>query len=161
MKARNLIALLCLSAVAVPAAAQNANDRCEGVMSAGAVQLVVHNTNIRSASGEVAVTVYPDNPRRFLASGGRLLRVRMPAVAGTTPACFWLQPGVYAIATYHDANKNRDFDRTKVGMPAEGYGFSNDAPTRFSLPSFDTVRFSLPPAGRTLRIKMRYPGDKP
>jgi uncharacterized protein (DUF2141 family) len=33
-------------------------------------------------------------------------------------------------------------DRNAVGMPIEGYGFSNDAPTKFAAPSFDAVRFT-------------------
>lgn len=142
--------------LAVPTAGL-ADDLCEGGAGGAKVKLTVHNVGLRSAAGEVAVTVYPDDPRRFLAHHGKLLRARVPAVLPVTSACFWVQPGVYAVAVYHDQNGNHDFDRNAIGMPVEGYGFSNDAPTRFSLPAFDTVRFRVPPTGQTIRVKMRYP----
>lgn len=123
----------------------------------GAAKLTVATSSLRSAEGEVAVTVYPDDPKRFLAKGGKLARVRTSAVQPVTRACFWLPPGAYAVAVYHDENGNRAFDRTMLGVPREGYGFSNDAPASNGLPSFASVRFRLPAAGRTINVHMRYP----
>lgn len=151
--------LLPLAGIAALWAAEPAlaGDACAGKPGGGAVQLTVRNVALRDAEGQVAVTLYPDNPRRFLAPRGKLLRLRVPAAAPTTSVCFWVQPGFYAVAVYHDQNADRDFNRNLVGMPAEGFGFSNDAPTRFSLPSFDAVRFRVPAGGRTITVKMRYP----
>jgi uncharacterized protein (DUF2141 family) len=137
---------------AVPAAAQAA---CEGAPGAGKVRLTVAATSLRNAKGEVAVTVYPDDRKRFLAKGGKLLRARVPSMAPTTEACFWLAPGHYAVATYHDENGDRDFNRTLFAIK-EGFGFSNDAPTTFGIPSFEKVRFALGAQGGTVRVKTRY-----
>ena len=38
-----------------------------------------------------------------------------------------LAPGTYAIKLFHDANGNGQLDTNAVGMPVEGYGFSNNA----------------------------------
>jgi uncharacterized protein (DUF2141 family) len=149
-----LAGLVALLASAEPAAAK---DACEGTPGSGAVKLTVQVVHLRSAKGQVTVTVYPDDPHRFLAHHAKLLRQRVPAALPVTSSCFWLRPGVYALALYHDENQNGDFDRNPVGIPVEGFGFSNDAPTRFSLPAFDAVRFRLPPEGRTMRVTMRYP----
>jgi len=137
-------------------AGANAAERCEGQAGAFSVKLNVETTNLRAAQGEVAVTVYPDDVRRFLARGGKLARVRSPAVLPVTRACFWLPAGDYAVAVYHDADGDHDFARDGLGRPIEGYGFSNDAPARMGLPAFADVRFHLPPGGRTIRVKMRY-----
>src|SRR5262245_28925607 len=95
----------------------------ECVGEPGATKLMVHVSGLRSAKGMVAVTLYPDEPRRFLAPKGKLLRDRPPAKTPTTTACFYLpKPGHYAIAVYHDENGDRDFNRTIIGMPAEGFG---------------------------------------
>ena len=67
------------------------------------------------------------------------------------------QPGVYALAIYHDENASRNFDRTGIGLPAEGYGFSNNPATLAGLPSFRSVRLNVPKAGLTTRIQMKYP----
>ncbi|RAK52790.1 DUF2141 domain-containing protein [Phenylobacterium deserti] len=157
MKARTLSPLLVAAAVLAAAAPALAQDDCVGQSGDGAAKLTVETTGMRDAQGEIAVTVYPDDPRRFMARGGKLLRARVRTDLPTTSACFWLPSGVYAVAVYHDRNENRDFDRNRLGRPAEGFGFSNDAPTRFGLPSFDQARFRLPPVGRTLKIKMHYP----
>ena len=135
-------------------AARESGD-CEGRPSA--TRLIVQVGHLKSNQGEVAVTLYPSDPRRFLAPRGKLLRVRARAVTPMTQACFYLpKPGAYAVAVYHDANANRDFDRNSLGMPTEGYAFSNDAPTKFGVPSFDAVRFVVGPGDTTLRVTMRY-----
>lgn len=128
---------------------------CEGPPSSHILKVDV--SGLKSAKGQVAVTVYPDVPGRFLAPGGKLARVRTPAITPVTRACFHLPAaGVYAVAIYHDANADRDFNRTLIGLPAEGFGFSNDAPTETGLPSFKSVRFRTTPGETTIRIRMRY-----
>lgn len=128
---------------------------CEGKPGASMAKLTVEATTLRSGAGEVAFTVYPNDRKRFLAKGAKLARIRVPAVRPTTRGCFWLPAGVYAIAQYHDENGDHDFNRTLI-FPKEGFGFSNDAPTSIGLPSLDAVRFTLPPGGTTIRMKMRY-----
>jgi uncharacterized protein (DUF2141 family) len=128
---------------------------CVGTPGGAAVRLVVQATGVHNGAGEVAFTVYPDDRSRFLAKGGKLLRARVPARAGNTVACFWLPPGGYAIAQYHDENGDHNFNRT-LWAPKEGFGFSNDAPTSIGLPSFASARFVLPAGGTTVRMQMRY-----
>jgi len=141
-------------ASALPATAQPAPE-CEGKPSAH--RLVVQVTGLRAAVGEVAITLYPDEPKRFLAPKGKLLRVRAPARSPTTTACFFLpSAGGYAVAVYHDANADHDFNRTFTGMPAEGFGFSNDPSTKIGLPQFKSVRFLAGAGETTIRIKLRY-----
>lgn len=155
MKARTLLPVVGALLMFGLAMQARAEEQCAG-RPEGASRLVVQTTGLKTTAGEVAVTVYPDDPRRFMAPRGKLLRLRVPAAQPATHACFWLPAGAYAIAIYHDANRNRDFDRNPVGIPIEGFGFSNDAPTKFGLPSFDAVRFHLPMAGAILKIRMRY-----
>lgn len=132
-----------------------ADEGCEGVRTATAAKLSVQVNGVRSSQGEVALTVYPDNRRRFLAKGGKFARARIKAQP-TTYACFWLPQGSYALAIYHDSNRDRDFNRTLVGLPAEGFGFSNNPETKVGLPPLSAVRFSVGPAERALSIQMRY-----
>lgn len=144
---------LVLLGVLIPSAAFAQN--CTGMKSATSVKLEVEATGLRNAKGEVAFTVYNDDPKRFMAPKGKLLRARVPAVAPVTRACFWLSPGHYATTQYHDENADHDFNRT-LFVPKEGFGFSNDAPTTLGLPSLKATLFALPPEGRTVRMAMRY-----
>jgi len=64
-----------------------------------------------------------------------------------------LKPGAYAIAIYHDANNNRRFDKT-LGIPEEGFAFSNNARPRLSAPSFKraAVTVKAPRTRITIRL---------
>jgi uncharacterized protein (DUF2141 family) len=147
----SFLAIAALGSLATTAHAQ----ACAGRPGGGAVQLVVVATEMRSKDGEVAFTIYPDDKSRFLVKGGKLLRIRTPAATPQTRACFWLPPGHYALAQYHDENGDHDFNRT-LFAPKEGFGFSNDAPTSIGLPSFASARFALSAGGGTIRARMRY-----
>lgn len=146
------IALAVGGAIAAPAVAA---EGCEGIRSATSAKLSIQITGVRTAKGEVAVTLYPDDKRRFLAKGGKLARIRTKAQL-TTNACFWVAPGSYALAVYHDANGDRDFNRTLVGLPAEGFGFSNNPETKVGLPPLSSARFSVGAGERALSVQMRY-----
>jgi uncharacterized protein (DUF2141 family) len=155
MKGRTATALAFGAALALagPALADNG---CEGVKAEGSAKLVVDVQNVRSAQGEMAITVYADDKRRFLARGQKLARVRIKATAPSTTACFWLPPAYYAVAVYHDANGDRDFNRNAIGLPTEGFGFSNNPDTKIGLPPFGQVRFRLPPGEATATITLKY-----
>jgi uncharacterized protein (DUF2141 family) len=144
-----------LAAAGVPTAAV-AQDDCTG--PPGPVRLYVDVHNVRSSTGLVAVTLYADDPSRFLRRRGSLYVGRVPARAGTTRVCIHLPAtGVYALGVYHDADADRRYDRNAIGLPSEGYGFSNDAPAIFGLPSFRSVRLQVPRSGFETRVRMRYP----
>lgn len=144
-------AIVSILSVAAPALAA---ETCAGKSGPHSVSVLV--SGIRNAKGEVAITLYPDDPKRFLAPRGKLMRQRVKAEAPVTKACFFVDPGVYAIAVYHDTNADRDFNRNPVGMPTEGFGFSNDPPTKFGIPSFESVRFRFKPGQPPVAIRMRY-----
>lgn len=51
--------------------------------------------------------------------------------------------GVYAIATFHDANNNNKMDTNFVGIPKEAYAVSNNARGGLaSPPRFESARFT-------------------
>ena len=142
-----------LSLVATAQSASLASPECteEGV------PLHVAVDQLRSTDGNLTVTVYGSDPDDFLAAGAKLTRKRVPITGAMTEACLTVPaPGTYAIAVYHDENNDRDFNRTFVGLPDEGYGFSNDAPALVGLPSYDDAKFDVPADGRRLEIRMRY-----
>jgi uncharacterized protein (DUF2141 family) len=132
-----------------------ADQGCAGVRAPTSSKLTVQVAGVRPATGEVAITIYPDDKRRFLAKGGKLFRQRVRA-APTVRTCFWLPQGSYAVAVYHDRDGDRDFDRTLVGLPAEGFGFSNDPETKTGLPSLGSVRFRVGAGERVTPIQMKY-----
>jgi uncharacterized protein (DUF2141 family) len=66
-------------------------------------------------------------------------------------------PGTYAIAVLHDENSNGDMDYNIIGMPIEGYGFSNNVRARMLMaPSFKAASFEVRGEETELSIKIVY-----
>ena len=54
-----------------------------------------------------------------------------------------LKPGKYAFKYFHDENNDEEINTNFMGIPKEGYGFSNNAKGTFGPPSFDKMLFEL------------------
>ena len=154
---RFVAAALALSAAtALAASASAAPAGCLGEPSETWLNVSVEG--LRNGNGLLTIAVYPDDSRQFLAKGGPLKNNRFTAAAPVTRACVFVpKPGVYAIAVYHDEDGSRKLNRSGLGLPAEGYGFSNNPATLAGLPAFRSVRLNVPKAGLTTHIKMKYP----
>ena len=152
-----MIGLCCLVlAYALPASAWAGDATC--VAGAEQLRMQVSVAGLRNAKGEVAITLYADDRERFLAKGGKLLRQRVKAVLPLTSACFVLPAkGFYAVSVYHDANADHDFNRSFIGMPVEGFGFSRNPKTRLGLPSLDEVRVAADLGDNPVQIQLIYP----
>lgn len=147
-------AALAAPALTAPAAAAPAG--CLGNPSD--TWLTVSVDGLRNGNGLVTVALYPDSSSQFLAKGGTIKNHRFNATAPTTRACIFLpKPGVYAIAVYHDEDGSRKLNRSGLGLPAEGFGFSNNPATLAGIPAFRSVRLNVPKSGLTTHIKIRYP----
>ena len=149
-----LAALLSLGAALAAAPVRAEGSECTGYP--GPVHIFVNVHGLRSSDGLVAVSVYADDSKRFLAKRGALYVGRTPAQAPTTRICVNLpHTGTFALAVYHDRNANRRFDRTGLGLPAEPFGFSNNPSTLFGLPSFSSVRINVPRSGMSTDVLLK------
>ena len=121
-------------------------------------RIMVHVVGARSGKGEVAVTLYGSQPDRFLASGGSIARQRVPLNGATQlEACFAISgSGTYAVSIYHDENADHHFNRSLLGLPEEGYGFSNDAPTPLRAPTLREAGFHAGPGLTEVTVSLRY-----
>ena len=91
--------------------------------------------------GEIRIAIF-DSENRYLEN---------PSLADVVPASQtkieWqienLAYGQYAIAVYHDKNKNGKLDTNMLGIPLEEYGFSNNARSRFGPASWSQAKFTV------------------
>ena len=133
---------------------------CTPAASAVAAELVITVDNLRNDRGVVRLAVW-DNADGFTRHEAAIAHMKQPAVHGKVvfrvPG---LSPGRYAIATYHDEDNDGEFDRTWIGLPDEGLGFSNGAwISLFGAPSFTDSAIAVQEGVTRTRIIMRYPGD--
>ena len=137
-------------------ASASPTPNCAGPASDTWINIAIDG--VRNGNGLMAVTLYADNSRKFLVRHGSVYVGRAAAQANSMRTCIFVpQPGVYVLALYHDENGNQKFDRTGIGLPAEGYGFSNNPSTLAGLPSFRSVRLAVPHTGLATRVHMKYP----
>jgi uncharacterized protein (DUF2141 family) len=120
------------------------------------VSLTVKVQGLENDKGRVAVALFasadafPDQKRALAGQVTKITRGR----ASVTFAR--LRPGLYAVAVLHDENQNSKMDFNFLGMPLEGYGFSNDASAPFGPPSFEAAAFKLTPRNSFVPVNMRY-----
>lgn len=111
---------------------------------------------VRSQKGDVVVEIYPDNPKGFLTSRGRVGRNRAKAAPGAVVCIPAPAPGWYALVAYHDEDGDRHLSKNFLGLPTEGFGVSNNPPPALGKPSFSKVRVQVEEGETQLRIRIRY-----
>ncbi|MEY4547188.1 MAG: hypothetical protein RL685_3383 [Pseudomonadota bacterium] len=120
------------------------------------VRLTVRIAGLRNERGSVAVALFATArgfPEQQRAIAGQLARIESGRAAVTFSG---VRPGVYAVAVLHDENDNAKMDFNFLGMPLEGYGFSNDASAVLGPPSFAAAAFRLSPRPSYVAVKVRY-----
>lgn len=117
----------------------------------GAEWIDIRISPLRSSRGNVFVAVYERGG--WLVPGKFRTYRNVPAnVGGLSVRVTGLPKGHYAVAVFHDENKNGRVDKNWLGLPAEGWGFSRLTPLR--VPSFDEVSFAT--GHGPTDVKMRY-----
>ena len=112
---------------------------------------------LRSHRGTVRVCVFPDSkgfPDCQQASG--VVRAHTSAAATRVALdVAALPPGDYAISVIHDENDNNRLDKSFIGLPTEGVGFSNNASAPFGPPGYGKTRFVVD-GETTQTIRLKY-----
>lgn len=67
-----------------------------------------------------------------------------------------LSDGRYAIVVFHDINDNGVLDHGSLGLPKEGFGFSNHPTLLFGAPSFKASAITVSSEHDRTDIEMKY-----
>lgn len=103
--------------------------------------LVVVVKNVKEAKGRIAIALF--NSEKDFTTKAMQGKTTV-AKAGEVQITFEnITSGDYAISVMHDANENDELDSNAIGIPKEGFGFSNDAMGMFGPPSFEKAKFNL------------------
>lgn len=109
--------------------------------------------NINSDNGNVMVALFNDE-KSFTKNPWKGEKTK--AKAGAVTIRFEEVPnGKYAVAVYHDANENGKLDSGFMGIPKEGFGFSNNAMGTFGPPSFEKASIQWTGTS-SYTIRLRY-----
>lgn len=119
--------------------------------------ILVNVTNFKSSKGQLQLGLYnkaedfPDKDRTYdaliVSVEGGDMSVKMDSI----------EAGNYALSVHHDENKNDKIDQNFMGVPQEGFGFSNNASGTFGPPPFDNAEFQLKKGQKKeLSIKLQH-----
>ena len=114
--------------------------------------------NIRNSTGRIACALFesPDGfPNEYLHSA---INFMVTKVSNKQARCDFqgIAPGTYAIVIVHDENMNSKLDTNWLGVPKEGYGFSNEAKAFLGAPSFSAASFPYDGRNLDLTIRLHY-----
>jgi len=125
------------------------------LLSLNANDLTINITNVLNANGIIHVGVY-NSKSTFKIVGQEMVGVKLEAKRGDTTYTFKdLDNGVYAVSIFHDENKNSTLDKNFLGIPSEGYGFSNNIRPIFRGANFEESKFKFYKDTK-LNIKVGY-----
>ena len=137
--------------------------------TAQAAELRLRVKGVRSDAGELLIGLYasPEGFAGAIANAttnglapdkGRLIGLAIRAKAGDQSAAFTeLAPGRYAVIVVHDENDNGRLDANALGVPIEGYAFSNDARGFLGAPSFAAASVSVGEGDACITLSLLYP----
>ena len=114
--------------------------------------------NIRNSTGTVDCALF-ESPQGFPTEALRsATNVMVIKVRQTQARCDFedIPPGTYALAVIHDENMNGKLDTNWLGIPTEGYGFSNDVKASLGPPSFADASFAYDGRNLELTIRLEY-----
>jgi uncharacterized protein (DUF2141 family) len=112
-----------------------------------AAELAVSVKGVRSDKGNIMAQLLKADPAKGTAS--QAAATMQAAKTGTIELLFSnLSPGDYAVMLFHDENGNGKMDSNVLGIPKEGYGFSNDAKGSFGPPKFSAMKVTISAEGR-------------
>jgi uncharacterized protein (DUF2141 family) len=119
--------------------------------------LVVKFNSLKNTNGRVCLTVF-SGPKGFPAGGtGSNLKSSRCIAASSGFVTFTNLPlGNYAVAAIHDSNSDGKLNTNPLGLPSEGFGFSNNPPLRFGPASFADSQVFVSGTKTVVQIQMRY-----
>lgn len=114
--------------------------------------------NIRNSTGTVDCALFESPvgfPREFLRSARNVMVLKIQEAQAR---CDFenIPPGTYAIAVIHDENMNGKLDANWLGIPKEGYGFSNTAKGVVDAPLYSAASFPYDGQNLDLTISLNY-----
>lgn len=118
------------------------------------VDLTVNVKGFENNQGKAYVAIY-DKASSFPEYGkqykGKVVDISNQSATVTFKG---IPTGSYAVAVYHDANKNGVLDKNLVGYPTEAFGFSNNVRPTISAPSFQSVSLKVE-SNKTISILVK------
>jgi uncharacterized protein (DUF2141 family) len=114
-------------------------------------------TGLKNTQGRLCLSLF-DAAEGFPSQAERAIAKCHISAAEPNPRVIFdsLKPGQYAIAAFHDANGDGILNRGLMGIPKEGFGFSNNPKILVGAPSFKRAAIALAPGNLEICIQLKH-----
>jgi len=122
------------------------------------VPVTIQVTNIRNNEGTIRIGVFKDNESFQSEQPIQYIFIEKTDLEnGYVSTTIELQVGKYGLSLIDDENDNHALDYNWIGIPKEGFGFSNFDEMIFSKPHFRKFEIEiLPDQENQVEMKVRY-----
>lgn len=119
--------------------------------------LTVSIDGLKNQKGQICFSLFASS-RGFPNSGERALQANCVKVANAPIQITFnnLQAGSYAVAVIHDVNSDRTLNRNFLGIPTEGFGFSQNPIIQTGPPKFIDSVIIVSGQNTNIEIKLQY-----
>lgn len=110
---------------------------------AQAASITLNIKNLRNENGSIRIAIW-DQATGF--PGDYTTSLEQVSIAATKNATYTFEnvkAARYAIAIFHDSNNDEDLNTNRLGIPKEGFGFSNNPRILFGAPKFRKCNFKV------------------
>lgn len=120
-------------------------------------QVTVSVSGIKSGKGKIVLNVFKDSDGYEKERPYKIFQFDKKALTnGSLVLKCTLDAGVYGITLLDDENSNDKMDKSFIGMPKEGFGFSNFFLEKLKKPSFEDFKIQLKNDNAKIDIKVKY-----
>jgi uncharacterized protein (DUF2141 family) len=112
---------------------------------------------LRNGNGQVGCMLFASE-KGFPKDPNTAVQKKWCPIASAESVCSFdpVPAGTYAVACFHDENRNGKLDTGLFGIPTEGTAASNNAKGFMGPPSFKDAKFALSGSRTELHLTMNY-----
>lgn len=114
--------------------------------------------NIKNSKGRLSIGVFKDASSFEEEKPYKIILVsKKDLVNGTLKSSIEIESGVYGLSILDDENSDYKMEYNMIGMPKEGFGFSNYYHTGFTKPNFKQFLVVINPSQKAaITFNLRY-----
>jgi uncharacterized protein (DUF2141 family) len=122
------------------------------------VDIEITVKNIKTTNGQILIGIFKDNASFDKEKPFKSVQASKASMKnGVLTIKTQLESGIYGASLLDDENNNAKMDYNFIGVPKEGFGFSNYYHKGFSKPKFQTFQFEVKDAVSTkIDMAIRY-----
>lgn len=117
----------------------------------------INVSGIRSEKGQIILNVFKNNEDyEHEKVYKKIVFEKKKIENGIMTITCDLDQGIQGITLIDDENKNGELNKNLIGIPKEGFGFSNFVFEKLKKPAFNDFKLTVKPQNNKVTIKVKY-----